>query len=199
MFNRRALLLCLAALFAITLGLAGARASGVLQAKPTSVAVVDLAQVFDNLKEQQQVRADLQGRGEELQRELEQRRKDIATLQGDIDLLQRGSPAHKAKQAELDEALIDLQVWQQFQGQRLQLEERLQVENLLRKVNETIGRVGQELGYDVVLFKNQSVNLRGSDANAQLNIRMVAYNIDSVDLTEQVVQRMNNEFQAGTQ
>jgi Skp family chaperone for outer membrane proteins len=199
MSTRQTVFVALALLFAITVGLAGVKASQALQAPPTSVAIVDLQRVFENLKEQQQVKADLQARGEELQREREQRRKDLATLQGDLDLLQPGSPAYKAKEAELNKALIDIQVWQQFESQRLQLEERLQVENLIRKTNEAIERVAQDAGYSLVLFTNQPVNLRAGDSQQQINIRMVAYHSDAIDLTDQVIQRMNNEFQAGAQ
>jgi Skp family chaperone for outer membrane proteins len=197
MMTRHTAVLLLAFALIVTLGIAGARAAGALRAQPTAVAVVDLQRVVDNLRQQQQVRADLQSRGEQLQRELNEKRKHLANLQNDLDLLQEGSPAYQQKATERDRATIDLRAWQEFETRRLMIEEQVQIEALIRKVNETIERVAEEQGFHLVLFKGQTMNLRDGQQQAQVNIRIVAYNNDTIDLTEQVTQRMNNEFSAG--
>ncbi len=195
---KRQLALVFAAVVVLALGVAGAGAARALQAQPTAVAVVDLPAVMEQLREQQSVRATLVTRQEALKSQLQNKQKEVQALQGDLDLLQAGTPNYREKQAQLDEAVIDLQVWSQFEGRKLQLEEQLQVEALLRKVNDALGRVAQDSGYDVVFFKGQQISARGENQQQnQLNLRYVAWSSDTVDLTAQVVQRMNNEFTAG--
>ena len=196
---KRYLVAVVCGLFVLGLAVGGAGAARALQATPTAVGVVDLPKVMEQLKEQQSVRAELMGRQEALQAELRDKQKAVQTLQGDLDLLKAGTPAYQEKEGQLQKSVIDLQVWSQFESQRLRLEEQVQVENLLRKISDTIGRVAGESGYDVVLFKGQNVGMRGENPQQQnqLNLRYVAWNSDAVDLTGQVVQRMNNEFSAG--
>lgn len=194
------LLVLVAVIVVASLGLAGAKAANALRAQPTTVGVVDLSKVFENLREQQQVKANLLQKQDQLKATLEDKRKGISTMQGDLDLLQPGSPAHQAKQAELDRGVIDVQVWSEFEARRLRMEEQLQIEGLVRKVNATIERVAKEQGLNVVLYKNQTVNLRGGEnQNTQIQVRMVAYNDASIEVTDQLIQRMNNEFQSGAQ
>lgn len=198
MHATRTAVVLMAALTVIALGIGGATAASALQARPTAVAVVDIQQTFENLKQQQQVRADLQTRQEALRQQQEAKRKEVSSLQTDLDMLQEGTAAYEQKAAERDKAVIDLQVWQEYESRKLRIDEQLRIEQLFRQVNETIQRVAEDNGFDVVLFKNQVLNLPGQQQNQQqLNIRIVAWNSDAIDLTTQVIQRMNNEYESG--
>lgn len=182
----------------LAIAVAGASAARSLQARPTAVGVVDLMRVMDQLKQQQSVRADLMGRQETLKSQLQQKQKEVQNLQGDLDILTAGTPEYKDKEGQLTKAVIDLRVWSQFEAEKLRMEEQLQIESLFRKVNDTVGRVAQDSGYDVVFFKGQTIGSRGENQQQnQVSLRYVAWNSDAVDLTDQIVQRMNNEFTAG--
>ena len=98
---------------------------------------------------------------------------------------------------ELGRAAIEMQVWSELEARKLRMEEQLLIENLIRKANEAVERIGQENGYDLVLFKNQTVNMQQGQQQAQLNIRIVAWSSEAIDLTDQIIQRMNNEYSAG--
>lgn len=197
MHATRHVVVLFAALLVIAVGIGGATAANALQAKPTAVAVVDLQRIFENLKQQQQIRADLQTRQEHLRQQQEDKRKQVSTLQADLDLLAEGSAAYQQKAAERDKAVIDLQVWQEYETRKLRIDEQLMVEQLFRQANQTIERVADDNGFDLVLFKNQVVNMQGGQNQQSLNIRIIAWNDETIDLTNQVVQRMNNEFEAG--
>lgn len=193
----RNVVIVFAALLVIAVGIGGATAASALQAKPTALAVVDLQRTFENLKQQQQIRADLQTRQEQLRQQQEERRKQVSTLQADLDLLAEGSAAYQQKAAERDKAVIELQVWQEYEARKLRIDEQLMIEQLFREAQDTIERVAKDNGFDVVLFKNQVVNMQGGQNQQTLNIRIVAWNSETIDLTDQVIQRLNNEFQAG--
>ena len=197
MHATRTAVIVFAALFVIALGIGGATAANALQARPTAVAVVDLQHTFESLKQQQQIRADLKTRQEQLRQQQDEKRKAVNTLQADLDLLAEGSAAYQQKAAERDKAVIDLQVWQEYESRKLRIDEQLMIEQLFRDAQQTIERVAQDNGFDVVLYKNQVINMQGGQNQQTLNIRIVAWNSEAVDLTDQVIQRMNNAFEAG--
>ena len=176
---------------------AGARASGNLTGQPTAVAVVDIVMVLESLKEKVQVEADLKTRLERLNEDEQNRKKDLQALQGDLEILAPGTPAFQEKQDELEKGVIELQAWKGFQQKKLYRENAVHIENLYRKATESIGAVARENGYDIVMFKEKPVDFSSAKPEALstlIQVRKVLWVSDELDLTEQVIQRMNNEF-----
>jgi len=198
MIRIRTLVLSLAALV-VTAGLVGAAAS--MQAQPTSVAVVNVQEVFNNLKEKTNLEAQMQSRTEKLQQEEQQRRKTIQQLRQDMDVLAPGSDAYKQKEQQLQQKVIDLQVWTKFKQQQLSVERGLQVEGLYRRTLTSVKKIANEAGYDMVLFDEQSPEFNYENPKQLLTLiqmRKVLYASDEVNITDQVIQRMNNEYEAGS-
>ena len=198
MIRIRTLVLSLAALV-VTAGLVGAAAS--MQAQPTSVAVVNVQEVFNNLKEKTNLEAQMQSRTEKLQQEEQQRRKTIQQLRQDMDVLAPGSDAYKQKEQQLQQKVIDLQVWTKFKQQQLSVERGLQVEGLYRRTLTSVKKIANEAGYDMVLFDEQSPEFNYDNPKQLLTLiqmRKVLYASDEVNITDQVIQRMNNEYEAGS-
>ena len=74
----------------------------------------------------------------------------------------------------------------------------MQIEQLYRKTLDAIGRVAKDSGYDVVLFKEKAPDF--TNANAQqistmIQVRKLLWSSDDIDITQQITQRMNNEFE----
>lgn len=196
----RKLAILAAFLVMVSIGLAGATAGYALKAAPTAVAAVDLAKLFESLKERQRVLADMQTRQEQLRQNEETKKKELASIQGELDLLVPGSESYRQKENQRDKAFIELQTWAQYESRKLRIDFETAQEALLKKANETIGKVATENGYDLVLFKNQALQMRNeANQNAAVNIRFVAWSNEANDLTNQVIQRMNNEYAAGAQ
>lgn len=176
---------------------AGARASASLTGQPTAVAVVDIMAVFESLKEKVQVEADLKTRLERINEDEQNRKKDLQALQGDLEILAPGTPAFQEKQDELERGVIELQAWKGFQQKKLHRENAVHIENLYRKTIDSIGAVSRDNGYDIVMFKEKPVNFSSAKPEALptlIQVRKVLWSSDELDLTEQVIQRMNNEF-----
>lgn len=198
MQTKRITIVALAALFAL-ITLVGARATSALRAQPTAVAVADLQEIFASLKEKTALEADLRSRGEKLQQEEQQRRKDIGQMRQDLEVLAPGTSAYQQKEEELSKAVLNLQVWSQFEQQKLNRERGLQIENLYRQSLDSISRVAQDNGYDLVLFKEGGPDFQYENAqqlSTLIQVRKVLYASDAVDITSQVIQRMNNEYDA---
>ena len=185
-------------MIAITLGtVVGVGAQGMTAARPTKVAVVDVLKVFNGLQEKSQIEADIRTRGEKLRQEEETRRKELMDLQNDLKILAPETQAYTQKTDQIKAKLIELRVWSEMQGEGLKSESSIQLANLYRKMLDTIGRVAKENGYDVVLYKEQEPdfqNVKAEAINQMIQLRKVLWSAEDLDLTDQAVTRMNNEY-----
>lgn len=182
------------------IGIAGAvTAQNALRAEPTAVAVVNIERAFDQLNEKVAVESDIRSRGEQLGQEEQQRRQAIRQLREDLDVLNEGTTAYRQKEEELSRAAIELQTWTQFQQQRLAREHVLQTERLYRQMMDAIAELAGDEGYDAVLFREGEINFQAEQPQelvAQIQMRKVLYASDDIDITDQLIQRLNNAYEA---
>lgn len=197
MAGTKKLVLGMCGLGLIVVGALAVGAPGI-RARPVSVAVVDVQKVFDSLAEKVQVDADLQTRAEKLRQEDQERTRRIEDLQRDLNTLAApGTSAFVQKQEELEQQALELRAWREYQSAKLQRERALQYERLYRKMLDTIGQVAREGGFDLVLFKEAPVdtaNLKPEQLGTFIQIRKVLWVTEDLDLTDQVIQKMNNEY-----
>lgn len=196
--NHRSLALFLALLIpaVFVAGVVGQQA-GRVRAQPTAVAVVDIEAVFAGLQEKTLLEANMQSQAERVKTEHEQAQNDLRSLQGDLDLLDPAGEAYRRKQAEVQQAVIQFQVTREYHNQRLARTQVGNIEHLYRKTLDAAGRVATDNGYDLVIFKEKAPDFTGANAqqiSTQIQVRKLLWSSDRVDLTQQVTQRMNSEF-----
>ena len=201
-------------IFALTLTaslvVAGAVATGqvaLLSAEPTAVAVVDWTRVMRGLEERAAIEQRFQSKLQELRDEGQQRQERIQRLQQELQgpLGQAAEDFHE-KQAELQEAAMEHEVWAQFQQRQVQVEMAREVDRMYRKMLDMVDEIAQDIGYDIVMNYQAEPQFRldGSTSapqalEQQIRMRSVIYAAETADITEQVVQRMNTAFEAGEQ
>lgn len=190
----------IALILVLALGIGGfvaANANGLLSSRPSAVAVVNVLSVFESLKEKLQVEANLQSRAEGVKLDMQDRKRMLEELKSDLDILAPDTPAYNEKQAKLEQNFIESTAWGNFQNQKIAQEQVIQYERLYQKMMEAIGTIGRENGYDLVLFKEKPVNFRGAKPETIPRIiqsRKVLWSGDNLDLTDEVIQRMNNQY-----
>lgn len=187
----------LSAVALLALGIAGAYAQQRMMAEPTAVAVLDLQQLLQSLDERTEREADVAREREGLQQEAEERRSRIQQIRNELDMLKAGTSNFREKQAELQKAAIELNVWTQYQQQRVNRETGLMIEDLYRKCLDAVGEAAEDMGYDIVLFKESSPDFNyenPQELSTQIQVRKLLWSADEVDITEAVAQRMNNTF-----
>jgi len=164
----------------------------------TPTAVVDIEKVFNELDERSAVEADIQSRIAELQKWEQDQRKDIAALQSDLELMKAGTDAYEQTREKLRKALIELRVEMEVGQRQIEQEKALQLEGLYLKMIETVGQVARQQGYELVMFRDNTPPMRGANQQqiaALIQVRKTLYAADHLDLTEQVKQKMNNDYQ----
>lgn len=179
-------------------GLMGAQAAS--KARPVSVAVVDIKRLFESLQEKNQIEADLNSRRQKLADESNRRKAELEQMKSDLEtVLQPNTPAYNEKQNEMERKAIDFQAWVQYQNNRLARENVLQSESLYLRMSDAIGQVAKDNGYDMVLFKEREVSFSGAkpeQLTALIQGRKVLWASDDLDVTDLVIQKMNNEFKS---
>ena len=194
---KRNILIASTALAVLVFGLVGVNAQGVLNGEPTCVGVIDLSNLYDSLREKQQIDAELQGIRTRLTTENTDRQKEIERLKQDLDMLVVGTPPYADAQDTYEEAALDYQVWIQYEQRKLAREANVQIQNLQKGLDEAIAAVAEAQNVDIVLYKQQALRL-GNNAQGQpqtANINVVAWSSNDVDITDAVAQHMNNAFE----
>lgn len=198
MKNRTRITVALSAFGVISLiWIAAAGAQGMFKGKPTVVAVVGIEGVWNGIQAMNQVKAEIEREKEEMLAEQQARQKKIKDRQDDIDWLPEGSPEQDKKMEEVEEMAAHLKGWMEFQQARLARSEKIRYERLYRETREAVKEVAEANNVDLVLFKEPGINLNRRLSTAQLlaliGNRKVLYVRDELDLTDQVITRMNNK------
>lgn len=191
------LIIILAAGAVALIGFVGARATGVLQAQPTSVAAVDTSRLFDQLTEKEDFDAELNTARDQLRGEATNKQREAQELQADLDLLAPGTPAYQQKEEELSKKGLENNVWGQFEQAKLNKMAGLRIENLYRKALDAVALIAEESGYDVVIAKEAPPKFQYENLQqllAKISLRKSLYTSETIDITDQVIQRMNNEY-----
>ncbi len=165
-------------------------------AEGTRIAVVDVQRVFESLEERTEVEASMQAKAEEAKAVQTDKQNVLRDLQADLEVLAKGSAAYEEKLEELERGLHELNAWREYQGKKINRMRAVQIEGLYRKVLETIGRVATDNAYDMVMFKEPEASFVGAKPEQLLALigqRKLLWSSDELDLTDQVIDRMNSE------
>lgn len=193
--------LILAAALSATLFLGyGASAVRNVAPKPVAVATVDLERIFENLRELSAEQGRLQNVGKQMDVENESRFNKLKQMQEEFDLTPKDSPRLTQIEEALVNATIEYQAWKEFQLRRIDREKALVLEKVYNSVKRSLAAYAQQHGYDVVML-NDSIKplVRGTEQSVQQQIsaRRLLYTNPALDITGEVLTKMNNEFNAG--
>lgn len=172
---------------------------------PTVVVTVDRSRVLENLDERAAAEASLRRMQEQLKVDLEQRQAEVQDLEAQLET---ATGAERTRvQREYEKKGIHLQQYAQFCNDRIDMEEALLYQSLYRSIASAIDQMAKAEGYDIVLvyegeeeFSPYNPNLRISRANQirqQIAEKRIMYANDAVDITDGLILRMNNAFNAG--
>lgn len=190
------LAVCLTVMFASIATLRGQQD----EPAPIRVAVVAVEEVFNNLSERRSVEADIQSEIEALQQEQQDRRSEIEDLEEDYSILADGSDAAQQAREELEKKLVEYEVWQQVSSRKMESERAVRISSIYRKMMAAIENIADREGYDMVMFKDDIPEFRGAENQQQIaamiQSRKLLYSSERLDISDQVLQRMNNEFES---
>lgn len=177
------------------------------------VATVNLPKVLEGLAQRSHAEASLETMHAEFRQERDRREKTVEQLRADFESL-----AERQREGEevlrnlqdiadrLDLQIVNFHAWRQFMFERFDVEHSLIMQDLYRNIKKTIRELSEAEGYDLVIFDTSSGELtvsmeagipRSEQIERQILSRGVLYAAPALDITNHVIERMNNQFRAG--
>ncbi len=176
------------------------------QTSPTSIATVDLTRLWAQLDEQNALDQEIQTLERDLLEKLQLRKDAVVALQADLDPLEPGSPRFLERSRELLLAKKDAQAFAEYSMSTLDLQLALNLQKMYWKTNDAVKKLAnsrfQLILYSDVLtafrFTESSRLSRAAQVRQQIASRTMLHAERSLDLTDELIQRMNNAYTYAT-
>jgi Skp family chaperone for outer membrane proteins len=169
-------------------------------AQPTAIATVDVVTIFEQLQELKDLEAQLDKNKNSRQAQLDEVSNQLKTIGADLEAMAKGTDEYKEKVREAMEKQAVIKARSDALNQILSIDRGNMTRDLFGKVNDAISRIADREGYDVVLFDDSSFvvpeGVPYQDVQRAIVTRSLLYRNDSIDITKQVVDLMNNEYTA---
>ncbi len=169
--------------------------------QPTAVATVNPIKVLEGLEErnarEEQLTREIKTREAQLQQVVDR----IKALQADLEMMKRDAPGYLDKRAEFVQLNSQLKSSAQIQQQVLSVLRGEILRDMYVKIAAASKTIAERQGYDAV-FLDDSVFQLPEEANDRDIERLIlsrtfVYRSEAVDISDQVIALMNNDYRAG--
>lgn len=190
--NRTALLIGLL----LPVGAAGAQDPQASSAP--RIAVVNLPQVFDGYRMTKDLEQRFDNKRLAIREEAENRRQSMDNQRAALEAFDPASKDYTERREELLRQQIEFQVWLEFEEQRLKAEHMSWLLQIYQTVGQVVERAASRRGIDLVLTYDEiSTDVADSFAlRQQFLLKKVLYFSHRLDLTEQVLKELNEQYAA---
>ena len=174
--------------------------------EPTVVVTVNLPRVVNALEQRAAAETNLQAMLERKQQEERDRAEAITSMEQRLLEMPEGSPERKSLVESVALKRLELAGWQKFSEEQIDIERSLVLRNIERAIKSEIESMCRSEGYDLCLIDDSSKELqvnprmalsREAQVMQQMSNRRMMYASDQLDITDDLIARMNNAFVAG--
>jgi Skp family chaperone for outer membrane proteins len=165
---------------------------------PSRLAVVNIVKVFASLDEKTKGDSELQALSTTLESEEKGKEKSIDDARTLLASLQPGGKPYQDAQDDLMRKTVDLQSYKSYIEVKLQMEQRLKTLTIYKLINDTIAQMSKERGIALVLVTddpNFDDARSPAELTSRISIRKVLYADQSLDITVDVIKRINSAAQ----
>lgn len=182
-----------------------ATASRSAMINPTVVVTVNRKVVLDGLNERAEAEAQLIAKTEDLDTERERRKEELNSLGTQIQAMEKGPDRDKLI-AGFERKNLDYQGFRRYAETKLDIEKSLLYESLYISISEAITLMAESEGYDLVIVDDSkapfTVNSNARTSREvqilqQIADRRIMYANPMIDITQDLIVRMNNANNAG--
>jgi len=169
-------------------------------AQATAVAIVDIVDIIAGLNEREVLEGQLNSRMESRQSQLDEVVEALKVLEADIQMLTPGTDEHREKLQEGIEKQALAKTRREVLSQIVSIDMGNVMAELYKKIEMAVNQIAEREGYDIVFFDDSKFELPQDAPNADVYraiiTKSVVYRHDSIDITDQVITLMNNEYSA---
>lgn len=201
-------------LIAVLLSIIGYQAVGErpLRNQTVRIATIDLQRAINGLQQREVAAQKLQEMNAEFTKERNARESEINSMRDELRRMAEAAGATQNLPPEaqrLEEQMVlkhlRYEAWMRFMNDRFDVEYALMLQDLIRTIRNSASKLANEVGYSVILLDDsreelsvnpQSRQSREAQIRQQITARRILYSQDEIDITTDLVERMNNEFRA---
>ena len=191
----------MALLLGAALGYQAVAQRAVAPAAPV-IATVQLDRLFDGLQQRAEAKVEVARLDQQMNDEQTRREGQIAQLEADLEDAVAAATRKKLKD-QIALKRLKLQFWYQEASTVVEVEKALQLQDMYKNIKEALEALAGAEGYDMVIINDESSDLpfdRDSRVSPQVQVlqqisnRKMLYLNPALDITEDLIERMNNAF-----
>ncbi len=173
---------------------------------PVTLAAIRMDTLVENLDERANAKAEVARMEREIADEQKARQDELTKLEDEFKDLLPG-PMKDELRDRIAMKGLQYKSWYEGSMEELEAEKALRLKDLYRKIKIAIKAMAETAGYDIVIQNDESSDLPfESDSRVpaqvqvlqQISSRKVLYLKPAVDVTQDLIVRMNNEQKIGT-
>ncbi|TLD40584.1 MAG: hypothetical protein JETT_3155 [Candidatus Jettenia ecosi] len=198
-------LLCIAAMFTclylfslsgLSLVQAKEAGGGNVPSRNLKLGVVDLNSVFEKYEKRKNFDAQLKEQEKKHQKIINDKKKELVSLNEKIQLLDLGSEARRKDEEAFEKKNIELESYAKFAEKSLMKKYKDYFENLYTEVCKEVENIGKLEQYDLIIKKEEPELQSGgiSELQFKVGIKAVLYHSDEIDITNRVIETLNKKY-----
>jgi outer membrane protein len=177
-----------------------AGAQGGQSARPVTLGLINIEKVINTLDELKDLQTRVDGVVATRRKLVDDMSSQVEKMQGEIRLMPEGSAQRIAKSRELQELTFKLRVETEVAVAIIDSEKGGIYADLFRKITESSQRFAERNGFDMILSSDAIAETPRGGTEAQIKgfivSRRVIFNSPSIDVTDQLITMMNNEYKS---
>jgi len=176
-----------------------------LAGQPTVVVTVNLSNVLSKLNQRGDSIKQLKKMVDDTAIEDDKQTAELKKMEADLKDLAEG-PAKMDLQDKFALANLKHQAWRRFMDGKIDIEASLQLQDVYRSIKSTVSQMATSAKYDLVAVDDSQGDLSTSSDSRmpqeaqvlqQIAGRRLLYANPAIDITDDLIVRMNNDYRAG--
>ncbi len=178
-----------------------AQSFGGKKAVPTKVAVCRISDIFSKNQRNMDLKDEMEKQYQAFLAERQKRTAQMEDLNQQKGGYLEGKPEYKKISDQINRQAIEFQVWEQMQQNEFVTKQIAIMKTTYQQINDTIAEVAKERGIDIVLqFSPSKIDAPDpQEWHRQAQMRQVLYSEPDLDITADVLQRLDETYRLSKQ
>lgn len=168
-----------------------------VNAAELKIGVVGMDGVFEKYEKRTDIDQKLKDLEKDFKSEIEKMKKVMIDLNEETQLLDLGSDSRNKNQEILERKNVELEGYAKFAENQLVKKYRESFETIYGEIIKEVDSFGKENNYSLIIKKEEPdlKNSQLSDLQFKIGIRTVLYHSNAVDVTSNIIERLNARYQ----
>lgn len=170
------------------------------QGTQLKIATASPSKIFFGMKEKNDVVAQLKQEVAELEKQNVSRRNKVTDLKNAMELLNPDAPQYEEANRAFMTAAIEHKNWLEVSQAQAARNEKMMTKMLFDRITAAIAELAKERGFDLVIAEQPAFNIERMTAEQLTQAmaqRQVLYASATTDLTNDVIARLDEKYNAG--